>query len=100
VLYAPGLMRYEDVAAVVKALDKPVNVLAGMPGAPFSLDKLSDIGVKRISVGGALYRAAIGGFLRAADEMRTAGTFTFVNDATSRQKVGDLLSPSTGPTKT
>jgi len=100
VLYAPGLTRREDVAAVVGALDKPVNVLAGIAGSHFSLSELSEIGVKRISVGGALCRAAIGAFLRAADEMRTAGTFAFADDAASRGQIGELLSRWSEPRKT
>jgi 2-methylisocitrate lyase-like PEP mutase family enzyme len=81
VLYAPGLTGLEDIAAVVRSVDRPVNVLAGLKGASLSQRELSAIGVKRISVGGALARAALGAFLRAAEEMQTHGTFTFVNEA-------------------
>src|SRR6185295_6550272 len=81
VLYAPGLRSGEDIAAIVRALKRPVNVLMGLQGVVLSVAELSQLGAKRISVGSALYRAAMGGFLRAAHEMRDQGTFTFAVDA-------------------
>lgn len=83
VLYAPGLPTRADIVAVVKALDRPVNVLMGLQGVRLSLAELSEMGVKRISVGGALARAAWSGFLRAAQEMRERGTFHFSEEAVS-----------------
>ncbi len=83
VLYAPGISRKEDIAALVRSLDRPINVLMGIVGVSLDLSDLSALGVKRVSVGSALARAAFGAFLRAANEMRDHGTFTFVNDATS-----------------
>jgi 2-methylisocitrate lyase-like PEP mutase family enzyme len=83
VLYAPGLTTKDDIAAVVKSVDRPVNVLVGLPGMNLSLEELSAIGVKRVSVGSGLARAALGGFLRAAREMRDLGTFTWAKDAVS-----------------
>jgi 2-methylisocitrate lyase-like PEP mutase family enzyme len=74
VLYAPGLARCEDIAAVVRSVDRPVNVLA-LPS--LDLATLSKLGVKRISVGGALARAAFTTLLNAANEMRDHGTFVF-----------------------
>jgi 2-methylisocitrate lyase-like PEP mutase family enzyme len=87
VLYAPGLNRLEDVAAVVKALSRPVNVLAT---AQFDLAALAEIGVKRVSVGSALARAAYGAFLRAAEEMRAKGTFRFAEEAVSYAKLSGM----------
>jgi len=77
VLYAPGLRTAEDVLAVVKAVaPKPVNIL--MSGAlKLSVAQLSDMGVKRISVGSAMALAAYGEFFRAAQEVHELGTFTF-----------------------
>ena len=80
VLFAPGVATSEDIAAVVRSVDRPVNVLIGMPGMTQSFDELQELGVKRISVGSALSSAALGGFMRAAREMREQGTFTFVRD--------------------
>ena len=81
VLYAPGLTTKDDIAAVVSSVDRPVNVLMGLPGVEFSLAELSALGVRRISVGSGLSRAAVGAFLRAAQEMRDSGTFSFAAEA-------------------
>jgi 2-methylisocitrate lyase-like PEP mutase family enzyme len=83
VLYAPGLTRKEDITAVVSSVDRPINVLAGLSGAPLTLTDLSALGVKRISIGSALSRAAYGAAIRAATEMRERGTFTFADQAVS-----------------
>jgi 2-methylisocitrate lyase-like PEP mutase family enzyme len=88
VLYAPGLSRLEDVAAVVRAVSRPVNVLAT---AQFDVAALAEIGVKRVSVGSALARAAYGGFLRAAEEMRSKGTFRFAEDAVSYRELSGMF---------
>jgi 2-methylisocitrate lyase-like PEP mutase family enzyme len=81
VLFAPGLKSKQDIVTVVRSVDRPVNVVMGLQGVQLSLEDLSRIGVKRVSVGSALSRAALGAFLRAAREMQTRGTFTFAEDA-------------------
>lgn len=92
VLYAPGLTSKEDIAEVVRSVDRPVNVLMGLQGVRLSLAELSAIGVRRISVGSGLYRIAHAAFLRAAREMRDAGTFTtFANEPISGREIGKLL---------
>lgn len=92
VLYAPGLRSREEIAAVVGALTRPVNVLMGLQGAVLSFAELEALGVKRISVGGSLARAAYGAFLRAAREMHDRGTFTYAADAVSHAEISQLLS--------
>jgi 2-methylisocitrate lyase-like PEP mutase family enzyme len=91
VLYAPGLASRDDIAAVVRSVDRPVNVVMGLRGVQLSLAELSAIGVKRISVGSALSRAALGAFLRAANEMRQQGTFTFAADAANSRDVSAIF---------
>lgn len=91
VLYAPGLRGKDDIAAVVSAVDRPVNVVMGLTGVQLSLADLSAIGVRRISVGSALSRAALGAFLRAATEMREHGTFTFAEEAVSVQNLSAIF---------
>ena len=91
VLYAPCLKTKEEIAAVVRAVDRPVNVVMGLQGAKLDRAELSAIGVKRISVGSALSRAALGAFLRAAREMRETGTFAFTADAVSYAEISALL---------
>ncbi|MGB6242806.1 MAG: isocitrate lyase/phosphoenolpyruvate mutase family protein [Castellaniella sp.] len=91
VLYAPGLRTREDITAVVSSVDLPINVLMGSPGMNFSVDDLSGMGVKRISVGSALSRAAWGAFLRAGHEMLELGTFNFGEEAVSYEDMARLL---------
>ena len=81
-LYAPGIRSKEAIAAVVKAVaPKPVNVLVVSDFV--TVAELAELGVRRISVGGALARAAWGGFLQAAREIAEQGTFTSLGRAVS-----------------
>lgn len=91
VLYAPALATRDDIAAVVKAVDRPVNVLMGLQGVQLSLSELSAIGVKRVSVGSSLARSALGALLRAAGEMRDRGTFTFANEAANPKEISAIF---------
>jgi len=70
VLYAPSLATREDIATVLREIDRPLNVLFGVRGMTLGIEDLLDMGVKRISTGGTLARAAIGGMLRAASALR------------------------------
>lgn len=81
VLYAPGLPSLVTIREVCASVPKPVNVVMGLKGATFSVVELAAVGVKRISVGGSLARAALGAFVRAAREMKEKGTFTYASDA-------------------
>jgi len=94
VLYAPGLASREDIAEVVRSVDRPVNVVMGLRGVPLSLDDLSALGVRRVSVGSALCRTALAAFLRAAREMRDAGTFTFAGEAARPRELNEVFSGS------
>src|SRR5437764_5342790 len=81
VLYAPGLSNLDDIAAVVRAVaPKPVNVL--VTSGFTTLADLAALGVRRISVGSALARTALTGFLAAAREIAEQGTFTSLGSAT------------------
>jgi 2-methylisocitrate lyase-like PEP mutase family enzyme len=74
-LYAPGISTREQIEAVVKAVSpKPVNLLVGATSA-FTLGDIEAMGVRRVSVGGALARSAWGGFMRAAQMIATEGKF-------------------------
>ncbi len=90
VLYAPGLSEKNEISAVVSSLDRPVNVLA-VTG--LTLAEMSELGVKRISVGSGLTRAALGAFLRAAREMKEQGTFTFADEAVSFRDISLMFEP-------
>ncbi len=81
VVYACGMSRRDDIKALVEAVPVPVNVLGGTGAAPLSLGELEALGVKRVSLGPRLMQAAMGGFLRAVDELQANGTFGFMADA-------------------
>src|ERR1700712_2542278 len=72
VLFAPGVTKSADIAAIVSSVDRPVNVLL-LPGAP-DVAELGTLGVARISVGGAFAYAALNGLVEAATEFRDQGT--------------------------
>jgi 2-methylisocitrate lyase-like PEP mutase family enzyme len=89
-LYAPGIKTPEDIAAVVKAVaPKPVNLLIGPTG--LSVNQAAELGVRRISVGGALARAAWGEAQRAAKEMLESGTFTSLSRAATSAEIEKTL---------
>jgi 2-methylisocitrate lyase-like PEP mutase family enzyme len=91
VLYAPGLASEEDITAVVRSVDRPVNVVMGLRGVQLSVAELSALGVKRISVGSALCRTALGAFLRAAREMSEHGTFGFAKEAANPKEISEIF---------
>jgi 2-methylisocitrate lyase-like PEP mutase family enzyme len=82
VLYAPALPDLDAIRTVCQALRKPVNVLISQTGSTVTTAQLADAGVRRISLGSALARAAIGAFMAAASEIQT-GSYTFIDDAAS-----------------
>ena len=94
VLYAPGLHDLETIRTICASVSRPVNVVMGMPGASFGLRELAEAGVKRVSVGSALFRAAYGQFIRSAEEMREHGTFAFSDDAAGFTKLEAYFSPN------
>jgi 2-methylisocitrate lyase-like PEP mutase family enzyme len=90
VLYAPGLSTLDDIAAVVRAVaPKPVNVLVASGFT--TVAALADLGVRRISVGSALARSALTGFLAAAREIAEHGTFNALGGATPFAEVNRLF---------
>ncbi len=91
VLYAPGLRTRDEIETVVRSVDRPVNVLMGSPGMSFGVADLSAMGVRRISVGSALSRAALGAFLRASREMLERGTFAFGEEAIGYADIGRMF---------
>jgi 2-methylisocitrate lyase-like PEP mutase family enzyme len=93
-LFAPGLTRAEDIRTVCASVGRPVNVVMGLvarEGMPSSIAELAALGVRRISLGSALSRAALGAFLRAAREVKEQGTFTFAEEALPYAQASDLV---------
>ena len=91
-LYAPGLVTAEQIRAVCSAVKKPVNVVMGLKTSVFSVAELAAMGVRRISVGAALSRVALGAFLEAAKEIREKGTFALTQRAIPMAEAKDLVS--------
>jgi 2-methylisocitrate lyase-like PEP mutase family enzyme len=91
VLYAPALPDLDAIRAVCASVSRPVNVVMGLKGSAFSVAELAAAGVRRISVGSSLARAALGAFLRAAREIQGQGTFTFARDAIPFAEINALM---------
>ncbi len=89
VLYAPGLSTRDEIAAVVRSVDRPINVVMGLKHVRLTLAELSALGVRRVSAGSALARTALGAFHRAATEMKERGTFDFAAGAMSMRELCD-----------
>ena len=81
VLYAPGLPDLDAIRTVCAAVSRPVNVVMGLSGPTYTVAELTEAGVRRVSVGGSFARAALGALVRAAREVREAGTFGYARDA-------------------
>jgi 2-methylisocitrate lyase-like PEP mutase family enzyme len=90
-LYAPGIKDAATIAALVEAVDGPVNVVMGLAGAALSADELSALGVKRISIGGSLARATFAVVRDAAREMAEAGTFKFAEKAIADSEMNAIF---------
>ena len=88
VLYAPDLRDYQDIISVLQSIDKPLNV---MTDSKFTVSELEKIGVKRISLGSLLIRAALGEFMRSAKEIKEKGTSKFADNAVSFGKLMDIF---------
>lgn len=91
VLYAPALKEREQIATVLREVDRPLNVVMGLKGVDLTLADLTELGVKRVSIGSGFARAAMGAFLDAAREVWEQGTFTFAEKAISYAEIGERL---------
>jgi 2-methylisocitrate lyase-like PEP mutase family enzyme len=90
-LYAPGIKSREHILKVVEAVrPKPVNLLVSSAG-DLTLAQIAELGVRRVSVGGALARAAWGGFMRAAEQIASQGRFDGLAQAASGQTLNELF---------
>jgi 2-methylisocitrate lyase-like PEP mutase family enzyme len=89
VVYAPGLVEREDIRRLVDGVQLPVNVLA-LPAGP-SIPELAALGVRRVSTGGSLARAAYGAMVAGARELQGAGTSTYLDGAISGQELQFML---------
>ncbi|KAA9004317.1 isocitrate lyase/phosphoenolpyruvate mutase family protein [Stenotrophomonas cyclobalanopsidis] len=91
VLYAPGITTREQITAVVAAAGpKPVNLLVGGP-TPLTLQDIAALGVRRVSLGGSLARAAWGGLMQATDPILRDGRFDGLQQAAAGAALNDLF---------
>jgi 2-methylisocitrate lyase-like PEP mutase family enzyme len=91
-LYAPGVSKPDEIAQIVKTVaPKPVNVLIAGFNHQLSFSQLADLGVRRISVGSALASAAWGAFLRAAQQIKTNGTFNLLANGAAFSDLNELF---------
>jgi 2-methylisocitrate lyase-like PEP mutase family enzyme len=98
VLFAPGVTKPEEIRTLCSAVRKPVNVVMGLKGLTYTVTELAELGVRRISLGSSLSRAALGAFLRAAQEVSQKGAFTYVEEAMpSAQANGLMVQPRSRP---
>ncbi|HMI64922.1 MAG TPA: isocitrate lyase/phosphoenolpyruvate mutase family protein [Cyclobacteriaceae bacterium] len=94
VLFAPGLKTRDEIDAVVRAVaPRPINVIMGLTGAGLTMSELDGLGVKRVSLGSSLARAAYGAFLSAAEEVRKKGTFGFAAETIPYSEINALFKP-------
>jgi 2-methylisocitrate lyase-like PEP mutase family enzyme len=91
VLYAPGVKDLAAIRAVTSAVRRPVNVVMSAADPSLTLAQLAGAGVKRVSVGGALSRLALGAFLDGSREMKDKGTFTWVARAVPSGALKDVF---------
>ena len=94
VIYAPGITDAHEIATLVREGGAAVNVLGGVGRHPLGLVELESLGVKRVSIGPQLIRAALGGFMRAAAEIRDKGTFSFVSTNATSADINPFLASS------
>lgn len=100
VLYAPGLPDLDAIRTVCASVSRPVNVVMGLRGPVYSVEQLQEAGVRRISVGGSMVRAAFGALMRAAREIRESGTFTYAADALPGKEIAVLMTNEKLDTRT
>jgi 2-methylisocitrate lyase-like PEP mutase family enzyme len=95
VLYAPGLVDRGQIERLVDAVDAPVNVLAMRAGP--SVPELAALGVRRVSTGGGLARAAYGALIAAARELQTTGTYAYLDSAVTMSELEAALAAGGTP---
>jgi 2-methylisocitrate lyase-like PEP mutase family enzyme len=96
-LYAPGLVSSAQIREVVAAVGRPVNTVMGLAGESLSLAELAALGVRRVSLGSTLARAAFGAFISAARELKTTGTCSFLEGTVPYNEIDDIFAASPEP---
>jgi 2-methylisocitrate lyase-like PEP mutase family enzyme len=90
--YPPGVADVAKIRTLVREIDGPVNIVIGLGAARMSVRELLDVGVRRISLGGSIARAALGFVARSAQELREQGTIAFAASQTSQSDLNVMFS--------
>jgi 2-methylisocitrate lyase-like PEP mutase family enzyme len=91
VLFAPGLNTADEIRTVCRSIDRPFNIVRGPKTEMMTVEEVGALGVKRISLGGMMQMAAMTGFIAAAKEIATSGTFSFAKSLTTGGEIDGLL---------
>lgn len=91
VLFAPGIRSEADIRSVLGAIDRPLNVLVGLPGEQLTLAALNELGVTRISLGGSLARTAYGALIQAINDIAATGSFGYVRNAITGKEINAIF---------
>ncbi|MDH3262545.1 MAG: isocitrate lyase/phosphoenolpyruvate mutase family protein [Paracoccaceae bacterium] len=97
VLFAPGLPDIGTIATLCREVDRPVSVVMGLSGPSYTVARLAEVGVKRVSVGGSLARAAYGEMIRAAEELRDHGSCLYAERAVPDREIAAMMSDRRPP---
>lgn len=91
VLFAPGIQSKADIRSTLGSIDRPLNVLVGLPGEQLTLAELSELGVTRISLGGSLARMAYGALIQAINDITATGSFGYARNAISGKEINAIF---------
>jgi 2-methylisocitrate lyase-like PEP mutase family enzyme len=91
-LFVPGVKDVQTIAALVKEINGPINVVMGLVGEPISVKQLADLGVRRVSIGGSLARATFDLIRKAAQEIRQQGSFEYAKQQIPDSELCKLFS--------
>ncbi|RVT75389.1 isocitrate lyase/phosphoenolpyruvate mutase family protein [Flavobacterium sufflavum] len=91
VLFAPGIKTLEDIQSILHEIDRPLNVLMGIKESNLNFDDLSNIGVKRISLGASLYRNAMTTFIETVKHINQYGEFDYADKSINANEIYNLF---------
>ena len=91
VLYAPGIQSIADIKSILSSIDRPLNVLMGLRGEQLSLAELSELGVRRISLGGSLARMAYSAMISAVKDIMSTGKFDYASNAITGKEINAIF---------
>lgn len=91
VIFAPGVLLKEEIQSIITSIDSPLNVLMGIKGSCLNFEELSEIGVKRISLGSSFYRSAMSNFIKSIQQIKQTGLFDFSENSLSYQEINNLF---------